>query len=221
MQGVVWALTLSHAIGGQMDNEGRQYMEDGLLFAERIVLGLIFAISSISKIHSFSTLVDEIMDYRIVSRGTANLFSPCLPAAELAISASLLTGILLPVGSLGAGALLLVFSVAIVVNLRRGRRFSCHCFGKTRTLIGPSTVARNAALFVLACAVAVQSFPAFSLVKVREQWQTDLQLLRGMETGSVILGTMAMIVCFIALLSESDVVIPYLSGKQGKNGRVL
>jgi hypothetical protein len=56
----------------------------------------------------------------------------------------------------GALLLLLGFSVAIGLAMRRGERPDCGCFGSSSSSpIGPGTLARNAALAALAGIVAV------------------------------------------------------------------
>lgn len=59
------------------------------------------------------------------------------------------TGLLL--GFLGSGALLLVFTVAIGLIVRRGERVPCHCFGSRDTPLGLAHIVRN--MFLLALCV--------------------------------------------------------------------
>jgi hypothetical protein len=50
---------------------------------------------------------------------------------------------------------LALFTCLVVLNLRRGRRPPCHCFGRVGepAPIGPGTVVRNVGLMALAVAV--------------------------------------------------------------------
>ena len=54
--------------------------------------------------------------------------------------------------------LLLLFTVAIALNLARGRAPDCHCFGQLHSApTGPGTLARNGALAVVAAFAAAGS----------------------------------------------------------------
>jgi len=70
-----------------------------------------------------------------------------LPLAELVVAVSLLPVATAWYGAVGALALLLLFVVAIAVNLARGRKPDCHCFGQLSSApAGRTTLARNAVL---------------------------------------------------------------------------
>ena len=79
-----------------------------------------------------------------------------LPACELLLALGLLPSATAPWAAAGAFALLVVFIAAIAVALGRGKRPSCHCFGKLSAApIGRATLARNVALAGLAAIVVV------------------------------------------------------------------
>ena len=79
-----------------------------------------------------------------------------LPLAELAVAVLLLPEATAWWGALGALALLLLFCLAIGVNLARGRQPDCHCFGQLHSEpAGPSTLLRNGALAAVALLVVV------------------------------------------------------------------
>lgn len=81
---------------------------------------------------------------------------PVLPWIELVCGALLIAQWQRQVISLIVGSMLVVFTVAIIVQLARGRRPSCACFGSwSARPLGWRHVARNAALLVLAVVVAV------------------------------------------------------------------
>src|SRR5688572_25051074 len=70
-----------------------------------------------------------------------------LPVAELAVAAALVPGSTDRVGAAGAVVLLSAFSLAVAINLVRGRTPDCHCFGQVHSRpIGVGTLARNAVL---------------------------------------------------------------------------
>ena len=70
-----------------------------------------------------------------------------LPGAELFIALALVPGPTSRFGALAAFALLAGFTLAVAVNLARGRTPDCHCFGQVHSKpIGPGTLARNTVL---------------------------------------------------------------------------
>jgi peroxiredoxin len=84
--------------------------------------------------------------------------------------------LLLPVktvwlGALGSVTLLVAFAVAIIINISRGKRPDCHCFGQMHSEpIGPSTLARNGVLLALAATLLMEAShdPGLSLRTVLE-----------------------------------------------------
>ena len=87
-----------------------------------------------------------------VPRALVGLVAGALPFVELACAVLLVLAD--PAATLGAALallMLLAFTVAIVVNLLRGNRVDCHCFGQIGAAsIGWPTVARNGVLLVIA-----------------------------------------------------------------------
>jgi hypothetical protein len=66
------------------------------------------------------------------------------------------SGVWRPVVALAAGAMLLVFTVLLVVRLAQGRRPPCACFGAWSTRpVGPGSVVRNVVLIALALIAAL------------------------------------------------------------------
>ena len=81
---------------------------------------------------------------------------PIVPGVELALGALLLVGLARTAVALAAGALLAVFTGLIVLRLAQGRRPPCACFGGRSTRpIGAWTIARNAAMLILALLAAL------------------------------------------------------------------
>ncbi len=90
-----------------------------------------------------------------VPRPVAQVASTALPVLELAVAGALVVPPIAFLGSVVAVGLLAVFSALVGVNLARGRRPPCACFGQLRVRpIGPGTLVRTVALLGVA-AVAV------------------------------------------------------------------
>ena len=123
-----------------------------LVLALRLLLAAVFAVAAVAKLADPATLRATLVRF-----GLPGPLAPAallLPAAELAVTAALLSSQLAWFGSLAALGLLALFSAAIAVQLARGRRPECNCFGALHARpIGPATLVRNLAL--LGCATAV------------------------------------------------------------------
>jgi peroxiredoxin/uncharacterized membrane protein YphA (DoxX/SURF4 family) len=127
-----------------------------LLLGIRLVLAAVFGAAGMAKLRDRGgtrTALTEFGVPELLARPVGVL----LPLAELGVAASLLVTPAARVGALGALALLVLFSVAIAVNLARGRTPDCHCFGQVHsTPIGPATLGRNATLGTLSVLLVVQ-----------------------------------------------------------------
>ena len=74
-----------------------------------------------------------------------------LPWFEMLLGAVLVSGLARPAAAALAGLVLLVFTGLLIVNLARGRRPPCACFGaSSRRPIGPGSLVRNLVLLALA-----------------------------------------------------------------------
>ncbi len=79
-----------------------------------------------------------------------------LPLVEIAVAMSLLVPMTRVVGAAGALGLLVLFSVVIGVNLARGKKPECHCFGQLHSApTGWKTLARNGLLGSIATGLLV------------------------------------------------------------------
>ncbi len=95
-------------------------------------------------------------------------------------------------GAAGALALLLIFIVAIAVNLAHNRRPECHCFGQIASApIGRGMLLRNGVLALLAGMVLWQSWQRPSISAV--QWIAQLSAWQAVALvgGAIMLGLLA------------------------------
>lgn len=145
----------------------------------RIALSVIFVVAGVTKL----------IDPRGTRDAVKNFGAPvplvpalaiALPIVELLIAAGLLVASTTSASSLAALLVLILFIVAIGVNLARGHTHDCHCFGQLYSRpLGWPTLARNV-VFALGAAFVL--------------WQT------GAQPGSSILVTLAQLDSFAWLL---------------------
>jgi peroxiredoxin len=128
------------------------------LLAARLLLAAVFVVAGIAKLADRQGTRRAIVDFGASSALAAPL-GLLLPLAELAIAATLLPASTAWWGTLGALALLSVFVVGISINLARGRKPNCHCFGQLHSApAGWKTLARNGVLAALAAFLVWQGW---------------------------------------------------------------
>lgn len=113
-----------------------------LAFAAQLALGIVFLLSALPKLRRPRAFVRSVAAYEILPPGVAQVFALALIPTEVALALAFLTGSLVGVALPLAAAVLLAFLVAVGINLRRGRRVTCGCFGEASEEISPRTTAR-------------------------------------------------------------------------------
>ncbi|HEU5382583.1 MAG TPA: MauE/DoxX family redox-associated membrane protein, partial [Ktedonobacteraceae bacterium] len=120
------------------------------LLLARLLLSAVFLLAGFAKLADLPGS-QKVLHHFGVPEALARPLGIMLPLAELAVAAMLLSTQWAWYGALGALVLLLMFSAGISYNLARGRRPDCHCFGQLHSApVGPSTLARNALLALVA-----------------------------------------------------------------------
>ncbi|MGW1024082.1 MauE/DoxX family redox-associated membrane protein [Streptomyces sp. NPDC002577] len=119
-----------------------------------IALAAVFGVAAVAKLTDRRGLRRAIADFGLPTRAAAPL-GWLLVACESAVTVALAVRPWSRGGALAALGLLLVFSVAIALNVSRGRTPACHCFGALQAApVGWPTVTRNGLLAALAGFVA-------------------------------------------------------------------
>jgi Methylamine utilisation protein MauE len=128
----------------------------------RWAIGLAFALSAIGKATSMTSFRSTIGELKLLPPRLAG------PAAIASVAAEALTAVVVAVGGVLATAgfalalaLLSVFSVVLVVALRRKTEVSCNCFGPGERPISRYDLARNA-LLGLSCAGGMWARPGLA-----------------------------------------------------------
>jgi uncharacterized membrane protein YphA (DoxX/SURF4 family) len=108
-------------------------------------LGVVLMISGVAK------AVDRNWPAAATALGAPSWVAVPLPWVEIGLGAVLVSGLARPVAAALAAVLLAAFSVLLGVNLARGRRPPCACFGsRSRAPISALNLARNLVLLALA-----------------------------------------------------------------------
>lgn len=131
-----------------------------IVLLARLALCAVFATAAVAKYRDRHGVAQGLAGFG-VPEAIAPGVTLALAASEFAVAAALVFDTTAVAGALGASVLLAVFTSVVVVNLVRGRRPACNCFGAGNRLpIGWDTVARNAALIALATFVAARAADA-------------------------------------------------------------
>lgn len=189
-------------------------MELGLLSA-RFILGCLFLISSLGKFRSFHSFAGEISDYRLLAAQQAQIVAHLLPFLELGLAGLMLLGFGLGPTSILMILLLVIFTGAIAINLLRGRRFGCHCFGRSSAMIGPAMLLRNALLAALAFWIFLQAPTILNVSSLVTLWRSDIQQLAQIDTSVPLTATIVLSFGILFLLNEIDTVF---SGDKENSG---
>lgn len=135
-----------------------------LFLACSISLCLVFGVSASGKVgrSAFRDFVTSAGPLKVLPRPFRSAAALAVLVVELALTVTLFAGMavtarpaLAPVAAVvfaAAAALLLAFTVAIAMMLRRGEREGCRCFGAKATPLGPAHLIRNALLLAVALA---------------------------------------------------------------------
>lgn len=124
-------------------------MDTALLIA-RLLLAFVFVVAGAAKLIDGAGSRRAIIDFGLPT-ALAIPLGILLPLAELIVAGALITTASAWWGAVGALALLLLFVGGISLNLARGRKPDCHCFGQLYSApAGWSTLARNGLLAAVA-----------------------------------------------------------------------
>lgn len=130
---------------------GQDYLIAYVTLMLRLVLGLIFLSSGILKLTNFKWFASAVDNYRILPTFLITPASLILVIGEVIGGLGILTGTFLQVSSYMILSLLIVFVIAISINLFRKRSIQCGCGG----LIGNRKISKNIIIRNLVFCVAV------------------------------------------------------------------
>src|SRR6266508_3462746 len=99
------------------------------LWVARVLLAVVFGVAGTAKLADRAGVRRAILEFGLPVRIAAPL-GWVLVSCELGVTLALLFEPVATGGAFGALVLPLGFSVAIAVNLARGRTPDCHCFGR-------------------------------------------------------------------------------------------
>jgi uncharacterized membrane protein YphA (DoxX/SURF4 family) len=138
---------------------------DAAALGFRFVVALVLLAAAIPKLLHRGEFERAVANYALVPSRLVRPIAIWLPRLELVCAFALLLGVAITQVAALAGVLLLVFALAIAINLARGRRVDCGCIGSVAPRrIGWSLVVADVALSGMAIAAALADPRVFVLV---------------------------------------------------------
>jgi uncharacterized membrane protein YphA (DoxX/SURF4 family) len=118
----------------------------------RVVIGLVFVMSSVSKVLNHTQFRQAVSNFHILPGRLSGVAAVLFLCGEFAVVVSVVIGgtFLLP-GFYLAIFLLLLFCFALISVLHRHIRTSCNCFGSKNNSVSATDVLRNIGLITCAC----------------------------------------------------------------------
>lgn len=113
------------------------------------LVALVFVAAATSKLRAPARFAEELADYHVLHPALLRPAAAMLPIIELAVAFAYFVPASRRNASWAMALLLVVFSWAVILNLRGGRQnIRCACFGREDQLLGWSTLVRNTLLLI-------------------------------------------------------------------------
>jgi hypothetical protein len=123
-------------------------------------LGALLLLGAADKLRDAARFRAVVEDYALLPAVLVSAFALALPLAEGLAGALLLPSATRGLGALLAAAVLGLATLAVAINLRRGRTaIDCGCGGPAHTPLSAGLVARNGVLLLVAAAAALPVLP--------------------------------------------------------------
>lgn len=124
-------------------------------YSLQLAVGFVFLAASASKLADIKAFRLTVLGYAIVPAALVTTVAFVTVVVEITIGAALLAGYLVAAAVPTGLAALAAFALGISVNLIRGRRIPCGCFGSRADTISARSLMRIALLTIPLAALAV------------------------------------------------------------------
>lgn len=147
--------------------------------ALHVFTGSLFVVAGLAKLRDPARFRAAVANYGILRRAGVEPVSVMLPIIEIVGGGMLALRVALPVSALLVAGLLVVFAVAMAVNLVRGRRnMDCGCtLGVRGQTISWPLVVRNIGLAVACVVATIPQGPTQHILALASSWIAGILLL--------------------------------------------
>ena len=135
------------------------------------LLAVVFLVAGANKLQALHTFEGVVYNFRLLPEALVRPVAYSLPFMELALAAALLITATRSYAGWSAAVLLGIFTLAVAVNLLRGRReIDCGCFSsELKQRLSPWLLLRNISLIGLALWIAGNTVVVpYSLISIEE-----------------------------------------------------
>lgn len=141
---------------------------DYLIAITRIYLALVFILSGLDKISNLSVFATSIENYKMFPVQIINIIAIVIPWIELITGVLLLLGFYIKENSIIIGAMLAVFTFAVISAVLRNLDIDCGCQGTfDGQKVGMLKIIENVSLIIVS--LLSIKFPKQVLTFVRQQ----------------------------------------------------
>jgi hypothetical protein len=149
----------------------------GLAYALQLCLGIVFAMAAVPKIRHPARAVRTVAHYQLAPGRMAPALTAVLVATESFLAVAFLSGwrggIVLPL----AMVTFVAFTVAVTINLRRGRRIACGCFSDGRERISARSLVRLSIFLAAVISLSVLPEPGVTVASLAKSGSEALEFL--------------------------------------------
>ncbi|MFO7447770.1 MAG: MauE/DoxX family redox-associated membrane protein [Ignavibacteriaceae bacterium] len=103
--------------------------ENSIPLVLRLILGLVFFVSSMSKLFDIDTFTDTIFNYGFFSHSISGVIAVIVTITELLLSIMLIFNIRVKLASLFSALFMIIFIAATIPQILVGNVVDCNCFG--------------------------------------------------------------------------------------------
>lgn len=153
-----------------------------VILSFRLILGLIFLLSSIGKLVDLQGSVDAVYGFNVFPLAFARFAGLVVPFIEGPMALALLFGVFTRLAALGASVMSIAFFlVKAHVLLIQGRQVDCGCFGALMSTMASVTIYMDIpmlimGLVIMAAPASVRHWAAFGKW-LTQTWQEKLNLV--------------------------------------------
>lgn len=140
-----------------------------LAYAVQLGLGVVFLVAAVPKLRHPATFARTVAGYRLVPRHLIPAATAGLIAVESFLAIAFLSGWMRAVAIPLAMFILVVFAAGVTINLRRGQRIACGCFGSGEEPISARSLVRLSFLFTAVVLLAVMPASAVTVATLAQQ----------------------------------------------------
>jgi len=172
-----------------------------LAYALQLGLGVVFSVAAVPKLRRPTDFARTVAGYKLLPSRLIAVATTGLIAVESFLAIAFLSGWMRGVALPLAMFILVVFAIGVAINLRRGKRIACGCFGSGGEPISARSLVRLSILLTAVVLLAVMPASTTTVATLTE---------RGLA-GATYLVQVGGTTCFLLLAATWMLSLPEVS----------